>query len=292
MAPGAPTLLLLWLLWLPGCPPRAAACPAACRCYSATVECGALRLRGVPPGIPPGTQVGTAWGPRPGGRGVWAPGGGGSRLRGVNSPRLPSGPQTLFLQDNSIARLDPGVLAPLAALRRLYLHNNSLRALEPGAFRAQSRLLELALTGNRLRGLRVGAFAGLAQLRALYLAGNQLGQLLDFTFLHLPVRGVGGAAGRRRDRPGPAPVPWGPFPDAPLSLQRLQELHLQDNSIELLEDQALAGLSSLALLDLSRNHLGTLSREALRPLASLQVLRLTGTPRGLVRGIFRAQAGQ
>nr|XP_055169859.1 LOW QUALITY PROTEIN: leucine-rich repeat-containing protein 24 [Nyctereutes procyonoides] len=208
MAPGAPTLLLLWLLWLPGCPPRAAACPAACRCYSATVECGALRLRGVPPGIPPGTQ-------------------------------------TLFLQDNSIARLDPGVLAPLAALRRLYLHNNSLRALEPGAFRAQSRLLELALTGNRLRGLRVGAFAGLAQLRALYLAGNQLGQLLDFTFLHLP---------------------------------RLQELHLQDNSIELLEDQALAGLSSLALLDLSRNHLGTLSREALRPLASLQVLRLTENP--------------
>ncbi|CAD7694082.1 unnamed protein product [Nyctereutes procyonoides] len=226
MAPGAPTLLLLWLLWLPGCPPRAAACPAACRCYSATVECGALRLRGVPPGIPPGTQ-------------------------------------TLFLQDNSIARLDPGVLAPLAALRRLYLHNNSLRALEPGAFRAQSRLLELALTGNRLRGLRVGAFAGLAQLRALYLAGNQLGQLLDFTFLHLP---------------------------------RLQELHLQDNSIELLEDQALAGLSSLALLDLSRNHLGTLSREALRPLASLQVLRLTERWRsratGRCEGRRRRRAGR
>ncbi|XP_030896555.1 leucine-rich repeat-containing protein 24 isoform X2 [Leptonychotes weddellii] len=205
MAPGAPTLLLLWLLWFPDFPARAAGCPAACRCYSVTVECGALRLRVVPPGIPPGTQ-------------------------------------TLFLQDNSIARLEPGVLAPLAALRRLYVHNNSLRALEPGAFRAQSRLLELALTGNRLRGLRVGAFAGLAQLRALYLAGNQLVQLLDFTFLHLP------------------------------------ELHLQENSIELLEDQALAGLSSLALLDLSRNQLGTISREALQPLASLQVLRLTENP--------------
>lgn len=69
-----------------------------------------------------------------------------------------------------------------------------------------------------------------------------------------------------------------PFPDDLLSLlQRLQELHLQENSIELLEDQALAGLSSLALLDLSRNQLGTISREALQPLASLQVLRLTGT---------------
>ncbi|KAM5281430.1 leucine-rich repeat-containing protein 24 [Ctenodactylus gundi] len=202
MAAGAPALLLLVLL------PRAASCPAACRCYSATVECGALRLRGVPPGIPPGTQA-------------------------------------LFLQDNSIARLEPGALAPLAALRRLYLHNNSLRALEPGAFRAQPRLLELALTGNQLRGLRSNAFAGLAQLRVLYLAGNQLVQLLDFTFLHLP---------------------------------RLQELHLQENNIELLEDQALVGLSSLALLDLSRNQLGTISQKTLQPLASLQILRLTENP--------------
>ncbi|XP_011373124.1 leucine-rich repeat-containing protein 24 [Pteropus vampyrus] len=205
MALGA---LALLLLLLPRFPPHTAGCPAACRCYSTTVECGALRLRVLPPGIPPGTQ-------------------------------------TLFLQDNSITRLEPAVLAPLAALRRLYLHNNSLRALEPGAFHAQSRLLELALTGNQLRSLHVSAFAGLAQLRVLYLAGNQLAQLLDFTFLHLP---------------------------------RLQELHLQENSIELLEDQALAGLSSLALLDLSRNQLGTISREALQPLASLQVLRLTENP--------------
>uniref|UniRef100_A0A8I5TFL6 Leucine-rich repeat-containing protein 24 n=1 Tax=Pongo abelii TaxID=9601 RepID=A0A8I5TFL6_PONAB len=204
-APALPLPLLLLLLLLPL---RATGCPAACRCYSATVECGALRLRVVPLGIPPGTQ-------------------------------------TLFLQDNNIARLEPGALAPLAALRRLYLHNNSLRALEAGAFRAQPRLLELALTSNRLRSLRSGAFAGLAQLRVLYLAGNQLVRLLDFTFLHLP---------------------------------RLQELHLQENSIELLEDQALAGLSSLALLDLSRNQLGTISREALQPLASLQVLRLTENP--------------
>ncbi|XP_075405195.1 leucine-rich repeat-containing protein 24 [Tenrec ecaudatus] len=209
MAPWAPALLLL-LLPSPlfGLPPRAADCPASCRCYSATVECGALRLRVVPPGIPPGTQ-------------------------------------TLFLQDNSIARLEPGALAPLPALRRLYLHNNSLRALEPGTFRTQPRLLELALTGNRLRGLRAGAFAGLTQLRVLYLAGNQLVHLLDFTFLHL---------------------------------LRLQELHLQENSIELLEGQALVGLASLALLDLSRNRLGTISHEALQPLVSLQVLRLTENP--------------
>lgn len=58
--------------------------------------------------------------------------------------------------------------------------------------------------------------------------------------------------------------------------QRLQELHLQENTVEVLGDQALVGLSSLALLDLSRNNLRTLSPASLKPLVSLQVLRVTG----------------
>lgn len=58
--------------------------------------------------------------------------------------------------------------------------------------------------------------------------------------------------------------------------QRLQELHLQENSIELLAEHALSGLSSLALLDLSKNHLRTLGASFLKPLVSLQVLRVTG----------------
>lgn len=59
--------------------------------------------------------------------------------------------------------------------------------------------------------------------------------------------------------------------------QRLQELHLQENTMEVLDEQALMGLSSLALLDLSKNNLRTLSAVTLRPLISLQVLRITGT---------------
>lgn len=86
MAPGALALLALLLLLPPprGLPPRAAGCPAACRCYSATVECGALRLRVVPPGIPPGTQVGTACGRRP-----WSWGGAGG-ARGVRGRAPPT----------------------------------------------------------------------------------------------------------------------------------------------------------------------------------------------------------
>lgn len=46
--------------------------------------------------------------------------------------------------------------------------------------------------------------------------------------------------------------------------------------MEVLDEQALTGLSSLALLDLSKNNLRTLSAVTLRPLISLQVLRITG----------------
>ncbi|XP_072269290.1 leucine-rich repeat-containing protein 24-like [Pyxicephalus adspersus] len=60
--------------------------------------------------------------------------------------------------------------------------------------------------------------------------------------------------------------------------KRLQELHLQENHIESLQDQAFSGLSSLALLDLSKNNLRSISRSALHPLISLQVLRLTDNP--------------
>lgn len=67
-----------------------------------------------------------------------------------------------------------------------------------------------------------------------------------------------------------------PFPLLCFCPQRLQELHLQENSIELLAEQALSGLSSLALLDLSKNHLRTLGSSSLKPLVSLQVLRVTG----------------
>lgn len=44
----------------------------------------------------------------------------------------------------------------------------------------------------------------------------------------------------------------------------------------MLSDQALVGLSSLALLDLSKNNLHTIGPASLRPLVSLQVLRITG----------------
>ncbi|XP_034619635.1 leucine-rich repeat-containing protein 24 [Trachemys scripta elegans] len=136
-------LLLLALLAL-----RTNGCPATCRCYSMTVECGSLGLKEIPASIHPSTQ-------------------------------------TVFLQDNSITQIHQQDLAALRGLHYLYMQNNTISALEPGAFRSQQHLLELALNGNRIHLLNSSIFKGLEHLRVLYLAGNQITKLLDFTFCDL-----------------------------------------------------------------------------------------------------------
>uniref|UniRef100_A0A8D2LRY0 Leucine-rich repeat-containing protein 24 n=1 Tax=Varanus komodoensis TaxID=61221 RepID=A0A8D2LRY0_VARKO len=137
------SLLLLGLVAL-----QAHACPAACRCYSMTVECGSLGLKEIPGSIHPSTQ-------------------------------------TVFLQDNGITQIHQQDLASLSGLQYLYMQNNTISALEPGAFRNQNRLLELALNGNRIHLINSSIFKGLEHLRVLYLAGNQITRLPDFTFCEL-----------------------------------------------------------------------------------------------------------
>ncbi|TFJ97036.1 ABC transporter ATP-binding protein [Platysternon megacephalum] len=136
-------LLLLGLLAL-----RTDGCPATCRCYSMTVECGSLGLKEIPASIHPSTQ-------------------------------------TVFLQDNSIAQIHQQDLVALRDLQYLYMQNNTISALEPGAFHSQRHLLELALNGNRLHLLNSSIFKGLEHLRVLYLAGNRITKLLDCTFCNL-----------------------------------------------------------------------------------------------------------
>ncbi|KAM6457705.1 leucine-rich repeat-containing protein 24 isoform 2-T2 [Liasis olivaceus] len=136
-------LLLLGLLAL-----QAHVCPAPCRCYSLTVECGSLGLKDIPGSVYPSTQ-------------------------------------TIFLQDNSITQIRQQDLASLLDLQYLYMQNNTISALEPGAFHNQNRLLELALNGNRIHLINSSIFKGLEHLRVLYLSGNQITRLPDFTFSDL-----------------------------------------------------------------------------------------------------------
>uniref|UniRef100_A0A087X727 Leucine rich repeat containing 24 n=1 Tax=Poecilia formosa TaxID=48698 RepID=A0A087X727_POEFO len=123
-------------------------CPAGCRCYSLTVECGSTDLRDIPRLIPPSTQ-------------------------------------TIFLQDNVISQIRRVDLTLLKHLHYLYLQNNTISGVEPGSFRDQSHLLELALNGNRIHLLTPNMLQGLEQLRILYLSGNDITRLLDYTFQDL-----------------------------------------------------------------------------------------------------------
>ncbi|XP_077462553.1 leucine-rich repeat-containing protein 24-like isoform X1 [Stigmatopora argus] len=161
-----PFLLVLVLGALPYAGAAAAAaagtsCPASCRCYSLTVECGSTSLPSLPKHVPTLTQ-------------------------------------TLFLQDNVIAQIRRQDLSPLAHLRYLYLQNNSISSVEAGSFQKQARLLELALDGNRIHSPTADTFRGLDHLRILYLAANHITRLLDFTFrglqrlqeLHLQRNGI------------------------------------------------------------------------------------------------------
>ncbi|KAM8966676.1 leucine-rich repeat-containing protein 24 [Pelodytes ibericus] len=123
-------------------------CPAVCRCYSMTVECGSKGLKTVPSNIHPSTQ-------------------------------------TVFLQDNVIRQIQQQDLSPLSALQYLYIQNNTISSLDPGVFITQQHLLELALNGNRIHLINSSIFRGLEHLRVLYLAGNQITRLLSYTFSNL-----------------------------------------------------------------------------------------------------------
>ncbi|XP_073399344.1 leucine-rich repeat-containing protein 24 isoform X1 [Dendrobates tinctorius] len=127
---------------------RVQACPAECRCYSMTVECGSKGLKNIPASIHPSTQ-------------------------------------TVFLQDNAISQIQQHDLSPLSGLQYLYIQNNTISGLEPEAFKAQQHLVELALNGNRIHLINSSIFKGLEHLRVLYLAGNQITRLLAYTFSDL-----------------------------------------------------------------------------------------------------------
>ncbi|MEQ2185610.1 hypothetical protein GOODEAATRI_019975 [Goodea atripinnis] len=125
-------------------------CPAGCRCYSLTVECGSTDLRNIPRLVPPSTQVVFL--------SVW---------------------HSLFIV---LENPSPSCFIVL------FLFNNSISGVEPGSFHDQSQLLELALNGNRIHLLTPSMLQGLEQLRILYLSGNDITRLLDYTFKGLQMR--------------------------------------------------------------------------------------------------------
>nr|AAT70330.1 variable lymphocyte receptor [Petromyzon marinus] len=113
----------------------AVACPSQCSCDQTPVYCHSRRLTSVPAGIPTDRQ-------------------------------------NLWLNNNQITKLEPGVFNGLANLRELHLWGNQLVSLPPGVFDRLTQLTHLGLHNNQLKSIPRGAFDSLTKLQYIYLYSN------------------------------------------------------------------------------------------------------------------------
>nr|AAT70325.1 variable lymphocyte receptor [Petromyzon marinus]AAT70326.1 variable lymphocyte receptor [Petromyzon marinus] len=113
----------------------AVACPSQCSCDQTTVKCHSRRLTSVPAGIPTNRQ-------------------------------------NLWLHDNQITKLEPGVFDRLTELTILDLRTNQLQALPTLVFDNLTQLSILNMHTNQLKSIPRGAFDNLKSLTHIYLFNN------------------------------------------------------------------------------------------------------------------------
>nr|5WK4_A Chain A, Variable lymphocyte receptor 39 [Petromyzon marinus]5WK4_B Chain B, Variable lymphocyte receptor 39 [Petromyzon marinus]5WK4_C Chain C, Variable lymphocyte receptor 39 [Petromyzon marinus]5WK4_D Chain D, Variable lymphocyte receptor 39 [Petromyzon marinus]5WK4_E Chain E, Variable lymphocyte receptor 39 [Petromyzon marinus]5WK4_F Chain F, Variable lymphocyte receptor 39 [Petromyzon marinus] len=112
-------------------------CPSQCSCRGTTVNCDSRSLASVPAGIPTDRQ-------------------------------------NLWLNNNQITKLEPGVFDSLTALTFLNVGDNQLSALPIGVFDRLAQLTRLGLSHNQFTALPAGVFDKLPKLTHLVLHTNQL----------------------------------------------------------------------------------------------------------------------
>lgn len=100
-------------------------------------------------------------------------------------PQVPLDTVELYLDNNQIKELPPGVVNNLVNLVKLDLSQNKLTYIESDTFRSLSKLSTLILSYNRLQCLGERAFVGLSGLRILSLHGNELSILPEEAFSSL-----------------------------------------------------------------------------------------------------------
>ncbi|KAM9324863.1 reticulon-4 receptor-like 2 [Gastrophryne carolinensis] len=212
-------------------------------------------------------------------------------LSRVPSP-LPNQARRVFLQNNQISELSPGLFSPFTSV--LWLFSNRISVLRPGTFQGLEQLEELDLGKNpnlpplqpdtftglnyllslhlyqcNIQRLPADLFRGLHSLRYLYLQHNRLTGLPDGLFRDLSNLTQLFLYGNLLQS-----LPAGTF----FGLSSLDRLLLHSNRIVTISPAAFTGLGSLTILFLFNNSLPSLSGDSLRSLPSLQFLRLNGNP--------------
>ncbi|XP_075698361.1 reticulon-4 receptor-like 2 [Rhinoderma darwinii] len=212
-------------------------------------------------------------------------------LSRVPSP-LPSKARRVFLQNNQISDLGPGLFSPFTSILWLFSNrisvlrpetfkglehledldlgkNPNLPPLQPDTFSGLNSLLSLHLYQSNIHRLPAELFRGLHSLRYLYLQHNRLTGLPNGLFRDLSNLTQLFLYGNLLQS-----LPAGTF----LGLSSLDRLLLHSNRLVTISPVAFSGLSSLTILYLFNNSLPSLSGDCLRSLPSLQFLRLSGNP--------------
>ncbi|KAG8434817.1 hypothetical protein GDO86_012970, partial [Hymenochirus boettgeri] len=205
---------------------------------------------------------------------------------------LPIQARRVFLQNNHISEIGPGLFSPLTSV--LWLFSNHITFLQPDTFHRLENLEELDLSNNpylpplqtntfeglkslrslhlyhcHIKWLPAGLFKGLYSLRYLYLQHNHLTQLQDGLFQDLSNLSQLFLHGNLLQSLST---------ELFLGLCNLDRLLLHSNQLVSVSTRAFWGLNSLTVLFLFNNSLSSLPGDSLQPLTSLQFLRLNGNP--------------
>ncbi|XP_007430315.1 reticulon-4 receptor-like 2 [Python bivittatus] len=248
----APTFLLLLTL-----PFGSSMCPMLCTCYFSppTVSCQANNFSSVPRILPPNAQR------------LFLQ----NNLIGTLRPGM-FGPSliTLWLYSNNISLIQPGTFRHLQVLEELDLgDNHNLRTLEPDTFRGLERLQSLHLYRCQLSSLPNTIFHNLYSLQYLYLQENNLLCLQDDLFVDLANLSHLFLHGNKI---------WKLSENVFRGLSGLDRLLLHRNHLHTIPAWAFRDLGKLTILYLFNNSLTTLSGETLSDLPSLEFLRLNNNP--------------
>ncbi|XP_038676289.1 leucine-rich repeat neuronal protein 3 [Scyliorhinus canicula] len=156
---------------------------------------------------------------------------------------LPEGTQTLLLQSNRIAKIEPGELEHLVNLTELDLSQNSFAQIEDFSLKNMNNLLVLHLEENQLTELSGGGFSALRNLQELYLNHNQLSSISAGAFS---------------------------------GLVNLLRLHLNSNKLRTIQSEWFGTLPSLEILMIGENAVEMIEDLNFKPLVNLRSLVLSG----------------
>ena len=173
----------------------------------------------------------------------------------------------LYLQNNSISVIPPGLFSGLSQVTVLDLSNNEVTShwIGPTTFADMSRLLSLDLSHNKLSRVDATVFRALYTLQSLSLKNNIIESLAENAFISNRNLHTLSLSGNRLQTLDAASF---------TGLEVLNALFLDDNRLQIVHVSSFANITSLMELNVGQNRLQTVP-QAIQTLHSLRSLDLS-----------------